>query len=348
MFCPKCGEKVDDSVKVCPKCGQTLGQQIGSQTPSASGYFVAGLGARLGNELLDYIGYFLICIVFGVVVGIILALSGNQSLIQGFSKGGYSFISSFLILIFYFVFFESIWQRTPGKWLTKTKVVMKDGSKPDFKHILGRTFARLIPFEPFSFFFSHVGWHDSLSGTLVVPASLTASEIQQIDPKNPGQKTSGGVKVLIIIAAIFLFVAAAGIIASTILTALHTIKSGGSTTQDTSFTTTSRDATRVADVNELSTALELYNIDYKTYPASMDKLIPDYLQAIPTAPTPADGSCTADQNNYQYVATPDKGGIISTYSINFCLGGGFSNYSAGTHTTGPNGIDGKGFSSNSN
>ena len=69
----------------------------------------------------------------------------------------------------YYVFFESIWQRTPAKFLTKTKVVMVDGSKPDFKHILGRTLARLIPFDHLSFLSSHpVGWHDEFSGTLVV------------------------------------------------------------------------------------------------------------------------------------------------------------------------------------
>ena len=69
----------------------------------------------------------------------------------------------------YYMLFEIFWQKTPGKWITRTKVVMADGSKPDFLHILGRTFSRFIPFEPFSFLGKNpVGWHDQLSKTRVI------------------------------------------------------------------------------------------------------------------------------------------------------------------------------------
>jgi uncharacterized RDD family membrane protein YckC len=49
-------------------------------------------------------------------------------------------------------------------------VVRFDGNKPNVPQIIGRTFARFIPFEPFSVAFgsSNNGWHDSLSGTRVV------------------------------------------------------------------------------------------------------------------------------------------------------------------------------------
>jgi hypothetical protein len=42
--------------------------------------------------------------------------------------------------------------------------------QPTLPHLLGRTFSRIIPFEPFSFLDKNhpVGWHDSLSGTRVV------------------------------------------------------------------------------------------------------------------------------------------------------------------------------------
>jgi uncharacterized RDD family membrane protein YckC len=54
--------------------------------------------------------------------------------------------------------------------ITKTKVVSrKTGKKPPFWTIVGRTFARLIPFDGFSFLTENpIGWHDSLSGTMVV------------------------------------------------------------------------------------------------------------------------------------------------------------------------------------
>lgn len=225
MFCPKCGKKVDEPVTICPKCGQALDQH----RAIVKGIFVASLGARFANQLVDYIGYFISCFVLGFIVGIILVLSHNTYLIQGFSKGPYSLLLGLLVIILYFVFFEVIWQRTPGKWLTKTKVVMKDGSKPDFLHILGRTLARFIPFDNFSFLFTPIGWHDSLSGTMVVPAALTADEIKQIDPKNPGEKTSGLVKIILIIVAILFFVALAGIIASVILVGIHSTKTPVST-----------------------------------------------------------------------------------------------------------------------
>jgi len=70
----------------------------------------------------------------------------------------------------FFVLFEHLSQgKTPGKWMTRTRVVTEKGNKPTFLNILGRSAARLIPFEPFSFLGSGPGgWHDTLSKTLVV------------------------------------------------------------------------------------------------------------------------------------------------------------------------------------
>ena len=73
------------------------------------------------------------------------------------------------IVLFYFVFFESLIGRTPGKLLTGTRVVDEQGQKPSFGQILGRSLARMLPFEPLSFFGAeNRGWHDSLSKTYVV------------------------------------------------------------------------------------------------------------------------------------------------------------------------------------
>ena len=70
------------------------------------------------------------------------------------------------------MFFEAVFQRSPGKFLTGTKVVNESGGKPTFGQILGRSLCRFIPFEAFSFLFGDssrvVGWHDKFSGTLVV------------------------------------------------------------------------------------------------------------------------------------------------------------------------------------
>jgi len=76
-----------------------------------------------------------------------------------------------LMLVFsfiYYIFMESKYQKTLGKMLMKTKVVMVDGTTPEVSDIITRTFCRLIPFDRISFLFTNNGFHDRLSGTMVV------------------------------------------------------------------------------------------------------------------------------------------------------------------------------------
>jgi len=74
-----------------------------------------------------------------------------------------------LILPSYWILLEYFLGKTLAKFITRTSVIAKNGGKPGFWKIVGRTLCRQIPFEPFSFLGSTpVGWHDSLSGTRVV------------------------------------------------------------------------------------------------------------------------------------------------------------------------------------
>lgn len=75
-----------------------------------------------------------------------------------------------LAVVFYYILMEAVFQRTLGKLVTGTIVVTTDGGQPSFGQVVGRSFARLIPFEPFSFLGGNPckGWHDKLSGTLVI------------------------------------------------------------------------------------------------------------------------------------------------------------------------------------
>ena len=79
-----------------------------------------------------------------------------------------------------------------------------------------------------------------------------------------------------------------------------------------------RDAKRLADVKQMQTALELYFNDNNSYPTSITSTIATsgivYMTTIPTPPTPVDGDCTTENNNYTYSSDG------STYSITFCLG----------------------------
>jgi uncharacterized RDD family membrane protein YckC len=82
------------------------------------------------------------------------------------------FVLGILVFLAYFVITEALFQRTLAKFLTGTVVVAANGRRASMGQIVGRSFARLIPFEAFSFLGGKqpVGWHDSLSGTLVVLA----------------------------------------------------------------------------------------------------------------------------------------------------------------------------------
>lgn len=70
--------------------------------------------------------------------------------------------------LLYYVFWESIFARTIGKFITGTKVIDFDEKKPTFGRIIIRSSCRIIPLDAISFLFSGDGWHDSISKTFVI------------------------------------------------------------------------------------------------------------------------------------------------------------------------------------
>jgi len=117
----------------------------------------ASLGARFANLIIDNI----IRVVFAAIgaVGIRFLGAASEAVSTVFMI--FSFIGYYIIL-------EALFGWTFGKLITGTRVVDENDEKPSFWRVLGRTLARFIPFEPFSFVFGKAGWHDSLSGTRVV------------------------------------------------------------------------------------------------------------------------------------------------------------------------------------
>ncbi len=81
---------------------------------------------------------------------------------------------SVTFLIYYFGM-ELVFQKTIGKFVTKTKVVNEDGKKPTLSQIVIRTICRLIPFDQFSYLVVRKGFHDYLSNTVVVDESETTN-----------------------------------------------------------------------------------------------------------------------------------------------------------------------------
>jgi uncharacterized RDD family membrane protein YckC len=126
---------------------------------------LAGRGWRLANSLLDTLFFYILMILLVVALG----LAGEIEWLE--TK--HDFLSTLLgwgMFVLYYAVQEGIWGRTLGKWITGTRVLNEDGSVPRFKQILGRSLARLVPFEPLSFFLfgqEPVGWHDYWSNTRV-------------------------------------------------------------------------------------------------------------------------------------------------------------------------------------
>jgi len=81
-------------------------------------------------------------------------------------------LASMIVHLSYYILFEYLTQKTIGKMLTATLVVTKKGGRPSFYQIVIRSLVRLMPFESLTFFGTYsVGWHDEISGTLVVDDS---------------------------------------------------------------------------------------------------------------------------------------------------------------------------------
>jgi uncharacterized RDD family membrane protein YckC len=126
-----------------------------------------GRWLRFGTLVIDSIVMY--ALEFCVLVVLALAF-GNASItaLDGVSGWLFGLVFGFT----YYVFFEGIWGRTPGKFVCGTIVVTEDGTKPSLGRIAQRSLCRYIPFEPFSFFGERGarGWHDSISKTCVVSA----------------------------------------------------------------------------------------------------------------------------------------------------------------------------------
>jgi len=122
--------------------------------------FVSSL-TRLLNFLVDSLIIFLLAIILSIIPGI---FKTNYTIPQ------VEFITCCLIFVsfmLYYVILEFKYQKTVGKYITKTKVVMGNGNIPTFRDILIRTIFRLIPLDRLSYVFTTNGFHDFLSNTTV-------------------------------------------------------------------------------------------------------------------------------------------------------------------------------------
>lgn len=132
----------------------------------------------------------------------------------------------------------------------------------------------------------------------------------------------------------------------------------------------SRNATRVADINSIRKSLDLFYLNCGAYPINTTALTitSSYslytgtgascgtktgsssvnggfgtvangagnilIKQLKSAPMPADGSCSAAENDYTYSSPADG----STYSLTFCLGAQTGDFASGVRTATDRGI----------
>lgn len=221
MFCKKCGDSFSGDIKFCGKCG-TPTVESAPATHAGQLMLPASILRRLSNHLIDNV-------VIQIISGVFFA-SGvySESVLM-------SIVGSFIYLIGYYVICESVWGRTVGKLVTGTKVVDKDGNKPSLLRILGRSFARWIPFEALSFLTSGfpIGWHDSLSKTYVVSSAYSVEDVKRINPEEVKKATvnSAAVTIITIVVAVLIIIPIIGITSSVILASLNSARTQGGDTQ---------------------------------------------------------------------------------------------------------------------
>lgn len=123
-------------------------------------------GKRFAHFFIDLIVIEILLHFLDFVVGLISTPENTGSVVVsiGFFSIGLTGILSYPL---YYVVTEHLWQKTPGKFLTKCLVVNSEGQKPDLPTNMLRNIIRLVPFEILSCL-SERGWHDRWSDTYVI------------------------------------------------------------------------------------------------------------------------------------------------------------------------------------
>lgn len=134
----------------------------------------AGRWRRLFNFLIDYAVSWILASAIVIAYILVRIEQGDESVIAALDEPNFfrDYALGLLVMLLYYIPMERLCGFTIGKLLTGTRVVDESGGRPSWGQVVGRTFARLIPFEPFSLLFSgdgvRRGWHDSLPRTYVV------------------------------------------------------------------------------------------------------------------------------------------------------------------------------------
>ena len=127
-------------------------------------------GVGSGKRFLNFIIDFFTCIIGTSILVFILSffISTSDELL----------LSLFSYLLFsgtyfaYYAIMEIKFQKTVGKFITKTKVVKMNGTTPENSEIIMWPFCGFIPFDRVTFLFMKNGIHDFLSKTTVIKDTI--------------------------------------------------------------------------------------------------------------------------------------------------------------------------------
>lgn len=97
-----------------------------------------------------------------------------------YNTGTWAYTSVFIVPLIYYLIFEGIFARTPGKFLTGSIVVDLEGKKPNFWLVLVRTFCRLHIKAILHATDSSKVFHDEMSDTCVVNKRRWEKEYQVV------------------------------------------------------------------------------------------------------------------------------------------------------------------------
>lgn len=144
---------------------------------------------RLLNYIIDLIIFYGLILIFSVFVGIVIGITGGDvSSLEDVENMNpiLDFLITMLLHVIYYICLETLFGgRTIGKFITRTKVVLKDGTKPNIDVTLIRSLCRAIPFNAFSFLGDGPGWHDSLSDTRVIDIEAYERRVFELENRKP-------------------------------------------------------------------------------------------------------------------------------------------------------------------
>ena len=124
---------------------------------------------RFCHYIIDLAIFFVLNSIIEIVVFLIPGISKSFLQLDITIQGYISAIFGLSLLFIYYTFFEYIFQRTPGKFLTRSIVINEYGNKPTLKNIAIRSISRLMPFEQMTCLSAkNRGWHDVWSNTFLI------------------------------------------------------------------------------------------------------------------------------------------------------------------------------------